>query len=256
VKSPLPIVAVQLYTLRNLMPRGMKYILQEVSAIGYRGIEIDSYGDLSFSEFKEAVDSLKIQVVGMHISFEKLEAEFDQIVAEQHALGNSILVSPSIPVELRTSAEGYKTFADKLAFWGEKLHKAGLKFCYHNHAFELEAQFDGRRGLDIIFQSTPSEYVQAEFDTYWIQRAGLNPARYISNYAGRTPVLHIKDMTDDSEQTYAEIGAGTLDWPQIFRVAEENGVQAYIVEQDECRSDPLECIRLSWENLQKMNRCE
>lgn len=65
--------------------------------------------------------------------------------------------------------------------------------------------------------------------------------------------MHIKDMADDDEGTFAEVGEGIIDYPAIFAAAPVAGVQHYIVEQDKCeRYSPLRSIELSMRNLQAM----
>jgi hypothetical protein len=81
---------------------------------------------------------------------------------------------------------------------GAKLHEAGITLCYHNHDFEFEI-LDGKYGLDWLYQSTNAQYLQAELDTYWIQKGGANPVEYLKSHAGRVPLLHIKDMTADGD---------------------------------------------------------
>src|SRR5690606_30637709 len=95
------------------------------------------------------------------------------------------------------------------------------------------------------------QFGKTEIDTYWVQKGGEDPAQYLRKYSGRVPLIHIKDMAQDG--SFAEVGTGTLDWPAIFAAAQTTDAVAYIVEQDICPGNPLDSIRLSYENFQKMN---
>ncbi|MDQ3812952.1 MAG: sugar phosphate isomerase/epimerase, partial [Armatimonadota bacterium] len=247
-----PVVALQLYTLRDLTKTDMAGALRQVAGMGYEGIEPAGFGNLTAPEIKNLCDELGLTVVGNHTGFEALRNNFEAVVADNQTLGNQFIVCPSIPAEQRT-AEGYKQFAQTLNEFGQKLRDAGMQLCYHNHAFEFE-QFDGRYGLDILYENSDPELVQAEIDTYWVQKGGVSPTEYIRKYAGRTPLIHVKDMADDEKQSFAEVGTGTLDWPSIFHAAEAGGAVAYIVEQDVCPGNPLDSVRLSLENLKKMGK--
>ncbi len=66
------------------------------------------------------------------------------------------------------------------------------------------------------------------------------------------PIIHLKDMTDDEERTYAEIGTGAIDFLPILEWGEQNGVRWYAVEQDECKGSPLDSLQLSLNNLHRM----
>jgi sugar phosphate isomerase/epimerase len=115
-------------------------------------------------------------------------------------------------------------------------------------------EVDGEYGLDILYANSDPRWVQAELDTYWIQHGGENPTAYIKKYEGRAPLIHIKDMANDAGRSFAEVGAGILDWPSIFHAAEAGGAVAYIVEQDTCPGDPLDSIRISIENLKQWGK--
>ena len=258
LNSTRPTVALQLYTLRDLTQNDMRQILREVKQIGYEGIEPAGYGDLTVPEFADAAAELGLKIVGNHTGFSALQDDFQTVVENNRTLGNSHIVCPSIPNEMR-SMDGYKQFAQTLNGIGAKLKDEGMQLCYHNHAFEFEDRFDrsvedGAFGLDVLYENSDPQLVQAELDTYWVRKGGVDPAAYIHKYEGRVPLLHIKDMANDEKGSFAEIGMGVLDWPSIWQAAEAANVRAYIVEQDVCLGNPLDSIRISLENLSKMGK--
>lgn len=248
-----PTIAVQMYTLRDMAARDMIGTLRQVKQIGYEGVELAGYGDASPDQLAEAISELGLKVVGAHVGFGALQEDLGGVVAEQARMGNTHLVCPSIPGP-RRNAEGYREFAGELESIASEASGAGVTLCYHNHDFELRDVFDGVMGLDILYQSSDPRLVQAEIDTFWIQKGGSDPAAYIRQHAGRAPLIHVKDMTNDERATFAEVGTGTLDWPSIFEAAEAGGARAYIVEQDICPGDPLDSIRISLENLRRMGK--
>jgi sugar phosphate isomerase/epimerase len=127
----------------------------------------------------------------------------------------------------------------------------GLQLCYHNHSFEFQ-KFDGKYGLDIFYENSDPNLVLAEIDTYWVQHGGEDPAQFLRKYPNRCPLIHLKDMLADAQKSFAEVGAGILNWPEIFKACEAVGAQWYIVEQDRCQRPPLESVRMSFENLKRM----
>jgi sugar phosphate isomerase/epimerase len=132
------------------------------------------------------------------------------------------------------------------------MKERGLTFGYHNHSFELE-KFDGRTGLEILYSESDPAAFTAEIDTYWIQHGGGDPAWWIRGVAGRSPLVHLKDMTmRGSQQLMAEVGEGNLNWPAILEACRAAGVLWYIVEQDTCQRDPFESLGISLRNLQAM----
>jgi sugar phosphate isomerase/epimerase len=248
-----PIIAVQMYTLRDLTEKDMAGTLREVKAIGYEGIELAGYGNLSREELKAVVDETGLVVTSNHVGIDRIKNEMSDVKAEADLFGYSLAGVAYLDESYRTTKENWLKTAALLNELGQRLRdEAGLTLFYHNHAFELEEQFDGEAGLDILYGNTDPQFLQAELDSYWVQKGGGNPTEYLRKYAGRTPVLHIKDMNEAGD--FAEVGTGVLDWPSIFSAAEAGGVTAYIVEQDVCPGNPLDSIKLSLENLKQMGK--
>jgi sugar phosphate isomerase/epimerase len=248
-----PLIAVQMYTLRDLTKDDMAGVLRQVKEIGYEGVELAGYGNLSRDEVKRVIDETGLVVTSNHVGIDRMENEFEDVVAEAKTFGYSLLGVAYLDESRRTTKEKWLQTAQVLNRLGQRLRdEAGLTLFYHNHAFEFQERFDGVAGLDILYSNTDPQFVQAELDTYWVQKGGENPTAYLRKYAGRTPVLHIKDMNEAGD--FAEVGTGVLDWPSIFSAAEAGGVTAYIVEQDVCPGNPLDSIRLSLENLKQMGK--
>jgi sugar phosphate isomerase/epimerase len=84
--------------------------------------------------------------------------------------------------------------------------------------------------LKSIYEGTNSENVKAEFDIYWLTKAGEVPAKWISCYQNRTSLIHLKDMTTDEEQFFAELGTGGVHIQSVLKKGEETGVQWWIIE--------------------------
>ena len=91
---------------------------------------------------------------------------------------------------------------------GQKCKENELEFYYHNHAHEFKL-FNGVYGFNMLYKETDPEFVKAEIDTYWVKYAGLDSAEYIRTYAGRCPLVHLKDTKDNESRDFAEIGSGT-----------------------------------------------
>jgi sugar phosphate isomerase/epimerase len=51
---------------------------------------------------------------------------------------------------------------------------------------------------------------------------------------------------------FAEVGEGNLDWPEIIKSSREIGVKYFVVEQDRSLRDPLESIKISYDNMRRM----
>ena len=254
-----PRVALQMYTLREEAKSDFEGTLRQVAKLGYHGVELAGYGGMAAAALRALLDRLGLVAAGSHVRLERLEGALDEELAFAQTIGCRDLVCPSVPEGRRESIDDYRRLAALLGQIGQRCRDAGARLSYHNHAFEFvrlpadepTAAGTTARALDLLLGWTDPELVKWEPDVYWIARAGEDPVAYLNAYAGRCPLVHIKDMADDAERSFAEVGAGTLDLPAICQAAELGGAEWLIVEQDRCAGPPIESARLSAENLRR-----
>ena len=110
-------------------------------------------------------------------------------------------------------------------------------------------------------ENTDKRNVGLEMDVFWVTVAGHDPVDLLGTYAGRVPLLHVKDKAKGipaapqfnenvPKQTFKEAGNGSIDIPAVLRAADTAGVKHYFVEQDQT-PDPIASLRQSYEYLSK-----
>lgn len=243
-------IALQMYTLREESARDFSGTLKKVAELGYDGVEFAGYGGLTAEEVRQLLDEYGLKAASSHIPLDDLKNNLDQVIADQKILGSSYIVCPFLPPDSRTEAayQGLITLLDEV---GEKCRAAGLTLCYHNHDFELDRLADGRMALEAILDDTKRENVQAEFDIYWLAKRNENPVDWIKKYHNRTPLVHLKDMTTDEEQFFAELGTGGMDIEAVLEQGNSNDIKWWVVEQDASRRKPFESIEISINYLKR-----
>lgn len=246
-------VALQMYTVRDEQAKDFKGTFRQVAQMGYPGVELAGTGGLGATELRDLLATLKLQVVGSHVGLPQFESELDKVVTYYTALGSRYLGVPALPNEMRNPA-GFHKAAAAMNKIGAQLKSAGIALYYHNHAFEFDVT-EGQRGVDILYKETDPTLVKLEIDVYWVHYAGQDPAALIGKYAGRFPLVHLKDMVGSGAQrTWAEVGEGIIDFKPIFAASEAQGVEWYIVEQDRCARPSFESAKLSLQNLKKWGK--
>ena len=242
-----------LYTVRDDMKKNPEKTLEKVAAAGYQVVEAAGYNKGLFynmkpARFKKVVNSLGMKLISSHTH---VTMKNIQKVADDAAeAGLKYVVHPSMT---GGSIDNFKKGADNYNKFGAIFKKSGIRFGYHNHAYEFE-KIDNIIPYDILLKGTQPDLVAMEMDLYWITIGGHNPWEYFAKYPGRFELWHVKDMKDNPKHDMTEVGNGIMDFKKIFSLAKQAGMKYYFVEQDTCLDHtPLESIKISQQYLKKMN---
>jgi sugar phosphate isomerase/epimerase len=246
-------IALQMYTVRDDAARDPLGTLRGVAAAGYRAMELAGTLGMHASDLRAELDRLGVVVSGAHVALERLEGDLDGVIAEMQVLGGSYVICPFLMPHRRGDLAAYRRLAGTLNDIGIRCRDAGLRFAYHNHDFELQ-RFGDTTGLHAMLHGTDADAVSFELDVYWAAYAGFDPVALIGEFAGRAPLIHLKDMTPAPQRTFAEVGHGTLDIPAICAAGDAAGAEWFVVEQDRCERPALESVRLSHAYLTSIGR--
>ena len=246
----------QLYTLRDLFPDDPKGILKQVSDMGFtqiEGYEGDQgmFWGMSHTDFKAYTDELGLDFIASHC---RVEENFEEKAAQAAEIGLKYLICPYIGPQ--DSMEGFKQWTEKFNACGEICKKNGIRFAYHNHAYSFQ-ELEGIIPQDYMMENTDSDLVDFELDMYWVVTGQADLIGYLEKYPNRFRLCHIKDRIKDAapeeQQASCDLGTGSIDYPQILKVAADNGMQYYILEQERYdNSTPLDSAKVGAEYLSKV----
>jgi sugar phosphate isomerase/epimerase len=147
----------------------------------------------------------------------------------------------------------FTSWRDALAnfnLWARQLRGEGLGFAYHNHDFEFTEKSDGRSMFDLLVSDTDPRLVKIELDLFWTVAAGEDPKAVIRRLPGRVYAYHVKDRTADGKMT--SVGAGTIDFADIFTLNRLAGVRHFYVENDQSPAPYLPDITASFAALGRL----
>jgi sugar phosphate isomerase/epimerase len=236
----------QLYTLRDVLPKDPKGILKEVSLAGYKQIESyegpqGMFWGMSNTEFKDYLDGIGMTVISSHADIDK---DFEKKANDAAAIGMKYLICPWR--DEQKTLDDYKKIAQQFNQCGEVCRKAGIKFGYHNHDHDFKV-LDGQIPEDIYLQNTDPSLVDFEMDIYWVITANQDPEAWLKRYSQRFRLCHIKDRKKAATERDAsvDLGTGSINFSRILATARDNGMQYYIVEQEKYdNTTPVEAIRV------------
>ncbi len=268
-------LGLQLYSLRDLLPKDFDGTLKAISAAGYTEVEAAGYYAMSAQEFKQSMDAAGLHCVSGHYPLDMLQPNLENVVKYASELGLQYVVcsSPSLkdPSKVRVSpkdpgyheawvnaftVDDWKWNAQQFNEIAGRVKGYGMKFGYHNHTTEFR-KIGKTVGYDVLLQQTDPALVTFEMDCGWVAVAGYSPVEYLTKYPARISMLHVKDFDlknrkEPLEST--ELGHGTIDYRAIFEAAKKGGhITHYFVEQEEFDMPPLEAIKVDAEYMRGLN---
>jgi sugar phosphate isomerase/epimerase len=253
-------LAAQMYTVRyfTITAPELATTLEKIARIGYTGVQMSAVGamngetpEVSAAQGRKMLDDNGLKCIATHRGWENFVRDIDREIEFHHTIGCDYAAIGGIPGPYNgQGAEGYVQWVRDALPIVAKLKDAGIRFGYHNHAYEFERVGPERSPLyDIIVQEGGAD-MMLELDVYWAEHAGFNPVRLIERLHGKLPVVHVKDKeVVGHDPVMAPVGEGNLDWSTIIPALEAAGVEWYAVEQDECRRDPFDCLKSSYDFL-------
>jgi len=264
-------LALQLYSVRDLLPKDFAGTLKQLGDLGYRECESAGYYNHSAAEVTQAIGSAGLKLVSAHYPMPMLRTQLDQVINFSKDVGVPTIVcsSPALkdPTRVKDLPPEQRHFAFTLDDWhwnaeqlnsiGEKVHAAGLNFGYHNHYTEFHVT-DGVVPYDELVRLTDPAKVTLEMDCGWVVVGGGNPVEYLRKYSKRITMLHIKDFKPfnrdkGEEPSPVELGHGTIDYRPIFDEAAKGGnIKHVFVEQEAFTVPPMESLKIDAEYVKKL----
>jgi sugar phosphate isomerase/epimerase len=263
-------LAVQLYTIRDHIKTEADFAksLAKISEIGYPAVQLSAVGamdganpEVDAKTARQMLDDNGLKCIATHTSWDSLVNKTDYEIEFHQILGCDYTAIGSIPGAWGSEgygskgAEGYAAFVRDAAPVIAKLKAGGVRFGYHNHAFEFErAGFANGEPVTFFdtFLNSDNPDLLLELDLYWVDHAGVNPERVIERSAGRMPIIHIKDKEMiGNDPRMAPIGEGNLDWANLIPACQKAGVEWVCIEQDNCYRDAFDCLKSSFDYLSK-----
>jgi sugar phosphate isomerase/epimerase len=219
-------ISIQLFTLREIIGNNPEPVLVALRRIGYTKVELAGTYGLTAAQLRRILDRTGVRATSAHVG---PEGDFSRTVDDLLTLGCRQANMPF--AAFQTPAE-WSALADRLNVASALAARRGLRYGYHNHATEFARLPGSRRtGYDILLAECDRRLVHMQLDLYWAVTGGVDPVRILRRDPRRFRQLHVKDRARDG--SFADLGAGTIDFPRIFRHGQLRDDVEFIVEHDQ-----------------------
>lgn len=259
-------VALQLYSVRDMMEKDFEGTLKAVKVLGYDGVEFAGLFGKSASEVKALCEKYELVPISAHVPYFDMLENPEAVLSVYKEIGCKYVAVPYLTEECRPGTDGWASTVEGVRKIGEAAKKLGIKLLYHNHDFEF-VKVDGEYALDMLYKAVSEDLLATELDTCWVNVGGEEPASFVLKYSGRAPIVHLKDFvgekgngavyrligidSDEAETKstfeFRPVGYGKQDWYSIIAASEKAGAEWVVVEQDDpsMEKSTIDCAKLS-----------
>ena len=186
-------LGLQLYSLRELLPKDFDGTLKAIAGAGYTEVEAAGYYAMSAADFKQSMTTAGLNCVSGHYPLDLLGQNLENVLnyAKEAGLQYVVCSSPSLkdPSKVKVppkdpgfhdawmqafTLDDWKWNAEQFNQIGGRVKGYGMKFGYHNHVAEFR-KIGKTVGYDVLLQQTDPELVTFEMDCGWVSRRGIQP---------------------------------------------------------------------------------
>src|SRR5207248_936574 len=142
-KKKIPI-GLELYSVRNELPKDFTGVIQAIGKMGYQGVEFAGYHgwDKKPDELRKLLDDNGLKCCGTHTALPTLEGDNLKKTADLHkTLGNKFLICPSLSAK---DAAGWLELAKKFNDIAGRAKELGMLVGYHSHAGDFKKLDNGK----------------------------------------------------------------------------------------------------------------
>jgi sugar phosphate isomerase/epimerase len=239
-------IALQLYTVRHALAADPTGTLRRVREAGFNFVETAPLPpELKTSTLAKILAEEELTVVSAHCDLPLGERQ-NQVLDDAAILGTQRIVWHGWPKSSECeSVDRFEILRDRYLTAYQAARSRGLQFGLHNHWWEFEPTgnvylynwLNRHLPQDLFFQ----------LDVYWVQTAGLNPVKILAELGDRIQMVHLKDGPAIHGQPMTALGEGAVDIRSIFNASQ--AAQAWVVELDECATDPVAAAERSLQYL-------
>ncbi|BCN29181.1 sugar phosphate isomerase/epimerase family protein [Anaeromicropila herbilytica] len=219
----------------------------------FSGMPIGNGGKLNWPKL---IKESGLKVISLHSDLGSIENDAKAIADEAKKFGTDTVVITGMYRFDYSSLKDVEKLAKRLNKAGKALSEQGIRLLYHNHNCELQKVTPDKTAYQVIIEETDPQYVNFEFDSYWMADGGANVFALMEQLGSRMKLWHINDrgctksgpyMTPILKENATELGNGNMDLDTLSAIAIKNGVEGVVLEthQNWVDHDPIKSLEVS-----------
>lgn len=248
-------LGVNLFSVRKFLKNeaDTRKTFAKLREIGYEVVQLSGAAPMPVETVRDISRESGLPIVCTHSPLDRILHDTDALIREHQIFGCPVIGLGYLPGEYRSLA-ALRELLDAMREPVRKIGNAGMRFAYHNHAFEFEP-FPDAPGC--IYDTLLAECPEWQFilDTYWVTFGGRDVAETLEAVgAGRLTNVHFKDMSCGESREICACGEGRLDLASYLPICQRLGTENILVEQDNANdsADPFGQLEISYRTLRPL----
>ncbi len=244
----------QFYSIRDntKTPEGIKRSFEAMKNVGYEIAQMSAIGPIAPELLRDYSVEYSLPITCTHMNPEDIINDTERLIKEHKIYGCPTIGLGSMPKEYQSSVESVRAFIKDFKEAAKRINDAGLRFAYHNHAFEFN-DLGGTNGMTLLIE----EFPECDFilDTYWVKYGGHDYLKMIRDLGpARIKNVHFKDMKTEPQGEICPCGVGTIDFAPVVKLCDQLGIINALVEQDNAPAtgDSYGQLAISYNNLKEL----
>lgn len=229
--------------------------LKRLADMGYEGVEMSmgtlEQSGMSAADCRTSLESHGLEAMSFFAGWGPFDTEAEDHIQAAQDLGCDYMVWGWSPCDESDQMAKVMPVMHKAA---SMVKSAGMQLLYHNHDHEFKNRVKDQAGFDWLMGAFHRELLESELDVGWVAYGGRDVVATIEQYAGRCPILHMRDVGNPDERgKFIEIGNGVLDIAGIIRAGYEKGGSDWaIVEHSRnMEHESFEGLQIAADNLRQ-----
>ncbi|MCD6397815.1 MAG: myo-inosose-2 dehydratase [Spirochaetaceae bacterium] len=258
--------------------------ISEMALSGYEGSEVGTKYPEDPRVLKEFLDIRGLTICNQWFSsflvskpLKEVEEAFRKQISFLKAVGAKVIgpseqtrscqgkdVSVFLGKAVFTSEE-FKKLTAGMDYLGKIAREEGMKLAFHHH---MGTGVQSIEETERFLNDTNSDYVHLLYDSGHFAFSEEDPVAALKKFISRVGHVHLKDIRTD---VFAEVkkadssfldavragvftvpGDGSIDFPSIFKILEENDYEGWMVveaEQDPAKANPFKYAKIAREYI-------
>jgi len=248
-RSPRPRVALQLWSIHEILWKDTAAVFAELKAAGYDGVEFYDFNGMDAKAVYKLLSDTGLAGAGVHVNGD-VALVGDKLKETLDFCAEAGIESVTTPHAVRKTADEYRTFGRQMGLAAELGATYGIPVGIHTTYHHFTTKFEGVTAWEWMFKDA-SPKLQQQIDVGNTFHTGEDVVALLKKYPGRHFSIHAKENEPNVDGTFLEPptdGGKCVPWKDVIATMKDDASLRWWIVEAEGKPASLEpakkCCRI------------